>query len=70
MANNAETEYRVDMTYSQTMFFSDQSSKLGVENNIPNSVDWYKEPGGICLKGRLCQVQKGKQFYSKFCYVA
>ena len=55
----AEIEHRVDMTFSQTMFFSDFRNQIGADDKIPDAVEWEAEPGGICLKGEPSQVEKG-----------
>jgi len=61
LTGDVEVEHRIDMTYSQTMFFSNFADDIGVQNNIPHdTVKWYKEAGGICLKGRQSDVAKGK----------
>jgi len=62
MAENVETVETIEMTFSQAMFFSNFSKEIGVEKNIPDSVEWYKEEGGISIRGRTRLVRKGKIF--------
>ena len=59
----AEIEHRVDMTFSQTMFFSNFRNQIGAVEKIPDAVEWEAEPGGICLKGEPSQVEEGTVFY-------
>ena len=59
MEENVETEQVIKMTYSKAMFFSNFSKEIDVENNIPDSVEWYKEEGGIHIKGRVRLIRKG-----------
>ena len=62
MKDNVEIDARFDLTFSQTMFFSEFARELELDRNLHN-VEWYKEAGGIHLKGRACLVRKGKQYW-------
>ena len=59
MEENVETELVIKMTYSQAMFFSNCSKEIGVESNIPDSVEWFREEGGIHIRGRARLVRRG-----------
>ena len=68
MAKNVEIDLIVELSFSQAMFFSNFSKELEVEKYIPESVEWYKEEGGIHLKGRASLVKKGNFLkHSRFC---
>ena len=69
MEENIEMEFTVEMTYSQAMFFKHFSKEIDVENYIPDSVEWYKEEGGIHIKGRSRLVKRGRFIKLFFCSV-
>ena len=69
LADNVETDQIVEMSFSQAMFFSNFSQEIQVEKHIPESVEWYKEEGGIHLKGRACVVRKSKLILSRMVIV-
>ena len=69
MEENIEMELTVEMTYSQAMFFKHFSKEIDVENYIPDSVEWYKEEGGIHIKGRTRLVKRGRFIKRFFCCV-
>ena len=68
MEENIEMEFTVEMTYSQAMFFKHFSKEIDVEKHIPDSVEWYKEEGGIHVRGRARLVKKGRFMKRFFCF--
>ena len=59
LKTQAETERENKMTYSQAMFFSQFANQIGFDSAISNNVHWRMKPGGIFVKGRPAQVEKG-----------
>ena len=60
MKENSETELTIKMTNSKAMFFSIFSKEIGIEKNLPDSIEWHREKDvGIYLKGRTRILQKG-----------
>ena len=55
---NAEVEKTAQLSYSKTLFISSFPTEIKADDQLSN-VEWYKQPGGIHLKGRACLVRKG-----------